>query len=213
LHTDETDYYRVIEDVSPTGKFWFQRTDIGLEIADLAGNRTVVEVPGPGGDPQPMLHPNLVFTPMGDAIIHLGCIGEPITIDSCYLFRSRIQGSEVIGSDILLEADRILSSGFQVSPDGRYVAIIYDYHQPMIKFLNLQTLTIDYQWEYPGPPTSPIFHWSPDSTMVAVAYNDVEEGRAFGIAVLNMQNGETLIITDGTTPDQLLDWRYVDIGD
>lgn len=216
LITEDPDYERIIEAVSPTGEFWFQHTDIGFEIADLAGNRTVIEVPGPGGEPHPMFYPNLVFTPWGDAIIHLGCF-PPISIDTCYLFRSWIQNYEVVGSEILLPEggdEHIISSSFQVSPDGQYVAIIYSYYpQVIIKFFNLQSLTIDYEWNYPGPPSQPVFFWSPDSDMIAVVYNNIDEGRVHGIVTLNMTTGESQIITDGTINDFMKDWRYVDLDD
>jgi hypothetical protein len=213
VRNEEPDYFRIVEDVSPTGKFWFQRTLAGLEIADLPGNRTIVEIPGPGGEPQPMLHPNLVFTPRGDAIIHLGC-PDPNSYETCYLFRSLIQGSSVIRSEILLPDDGILSSAFQVSPDGRYVAIIYPYYpQSIIKILNLQTLTIDYEWNYPGSYAQPFFLWSPDSTLVALSYNNPPEGKSYGIVVLNISTGESTIITDGSTFDFMVDWRYIVIGE
>jgi hypothetical protein len=213
VRNDDPDYFRIIEDVSPTGEYWFQRTLAGLEIADLSGNRTLVEIPGPGGEPQPMFHHNLVFTPRGDAIIYLGC-PDPNNYDACYLFRSLIQGSAVIRSEILLPHDGIMSSAFQVSPDGRYVAIIYNYYpQPIIKILNLQTLIIDYEWNYPGSFAQPFFLWSPDSTLVAVSYNNPPEDKSGGIVVLNISTGESTIIADGSTFNFMMDWRYVVIGE
>ncbi len=158
-----------------------------------------------------MLHPNLVFTPRGDAIIHLGCPGY----ETCYLFRSLIQGLSVIRSEILLPDDGIMSSAFQVSPDGMYVAIIYDYYpQQMIKILNLQTLTIDYEWNYPGSHDQQFFLWSPDSTLVALSYNNPPEDKSGGIVVLNISTGESTIIADGSTYfDIMVDWRYVVVGE
>jgi hypothetical protein len=114
----------------------------------------------------------------------------------------------------LLPDDGILSSAFQVSPDGKYVAIIYDYYpQQMIKILNLQTLIIDYEWNYPGSPAQPFFLWSPDSTLVAVTYNNPPEGKSGGIVVLNISTGVSTIITDGSTYDHMMDWRYIVIGE
>jgi hypothetical protein len=212
LQKPNPDYQRLIEAVSPMGTFWLQSTIEDIEIADLSGNRIIAYLPGGAGSTQPLLNPGIAFIPGTDAVIHRGCVGDPVgSSESCHIYRTEISNEEAGIPQAIFDVDPdSMIGGFRVSPDGRYLAFTYDTSTTnwQLYLLNLETLNIDYQWLYPDQSNAERFLWSPDSEWVLIPFSNHKTGW-FGMSILNIKTGEIETVTDGSYPDSFWDWRCI----
>jgi hypothetical protein len=203
---------RVLEAVSPNGKFWVQ-SDYhtgAFELVTVDGLvfKILEEFLGFQKSSQPSIDPNVVFTALGDAILFDACeMDEKSDEQACHIYKAHISGNSIRDISRVYDLGEFRNISFlQTSPNGVYLSFI-DYSTNELIFLNMETYSVDHRREWGN---SNYYLWEPNSKYVVYESFDKESIQPYqGLAIMDIETGEEYLITDGESAERVLDWRLI----
>lgn len=200
--------WAIIEAVSPERNLWVQRSAGGLWVVDTMDNQEPIlqEFDVTLSD-DILRDPAIAFSPEGDSIVFIGHPKDDQgSIWQIYSAEISSQGISSLDPVYSPKEFRSIQSP-RLAPDGQHLAFIFD--QMNLHILNMDDHEVKHSWPFEERLPPSYFLWSPDSAAVVYAYHNEQTG-FFGLKRMNVETGETTIVTDGTFPayESPLAWQW-----
>jgi hypothetical protein len=183
---------KFIQAVSSTHSTWIQDDGITLEAVHWQGS--TVEIFEEFSVDTEVSPGAIEFLPNSDEFIFVAA-REGST--DYKVWKSSLKGST---PQVPFEPEKDSSIAYrQLSPGGKYLGLVEQTLEgSSLRFLNLKTNRIDYEWPYPFTRTNPEFRWSPDSKFIVMPYEGTDDNPPdalfSGIQIMEIRSGKIDVV-------------------